>query len=32
MHYWQHGGLPDDNTQLATIARMTVLPDAWMEA
>jgi uncharacterized protein YdaU (DUF1376 family) len=23
MHYWQHGGVPDDNSQLAAIARMT---------
>jgi uncharacterized protein YdaU (DUF1376 family) len=23
MHYWQHGGVPDDNAQLAAIARMT---------
>jgi uncharacterized protein YdaU (DUF1376 family) len=23
MHYWQHGRLPDDNAQLASIAKMT---------
>jgi uncharacterized protein YdaU (DUF1376 family) len=23
MHYWQHGGVPNDNTQLAAIARMS---------
>jgi uncharacterized protein YdaU (DUF1376 family) len=23
MHYWQHGGVPDNNAQLAAIARMT---------
>ena len=23
MHYWQHGGLPDDDRRLARIARMT---------
>lgn len=23
MHYWQHGGLPSDNAQLAAIARMS---------
>jgi uncharacterized protein YdaU (DUF1376 family) len=23
MHYWQHGGLPDDDVRLARIARMT---------
>ena len=25
MHYWQHGGLPDSDAQLAAIARMTPL-------
>jgi uncharacterized protein YdaU (DUF1376 family) len=24
MHYWQHGGLPDDDRQLAQIAKMTL--------
>src|SRR4051812_30644287 len=27
MHYWQKGGLPDNNAQLAAIARMT--PQEW---
>jgi len=25
MHYWQHGGLPDDDRKLAAIARTTTL-------
>ncbi len=44
MHYWQHGGVPDNDAQLAAIARMTdrveegaadhraVLSDAGVEA
>ena len=27
MHYWQKGGLPDDDAQLSAIARMTA--DEW---
>jgi uncharacterized protein YdaU (DUF1376 family) len=30
MHYWKRGGLPDDDRQLATIARMT--PGEWRKA
>jgi len=28
-HYWQHGGLPDDDQQLANITRMPL--DGWLE-
>jgi len=30
MHYWQKGGLPDDDAQLARIARMS--PEEWSKA
>jgi uncharacterized protein YdaU (DUF1376 family) len=30
MHYWQRGGLPDDDTRLANITKMTV--DEWLKA
>src|SRR5271166_7046271 len=30
MHYWRHGSLPDDDSQLTTIAKM--YPDEWSRA